>query len=172
LAPEADVSAGPIASQLALTLILPLAIGLIVKAKASPWAQRLRPIMGKTSTIALVVLLASTVLLNLRGLLELGLTAIGAALLLILGSFAIGYLLARPGRGRRTVLALGTAQRGIAAAMLVATQNVRDPDTTVTVVLASVVGMIVLFPLARWLRGRPAKGLTPPAEVDLAGARA
>jgi BASS family bile acid:Na+ symporter len=163
LSPESDVQAGPIARQLAMTLLVPFAIGLVVRAKAPSWAQRLRPIMSKTSTIALIVLFVCTVALNLGEIMRVGFIAIAAALLLILGAFAIGFLLARPGRGRRTVLGLGTAQRNIAAAMLVASQNVPDRDALVMVVLASVVGMVVLFPIAHWLRGRTTRGAAPPA---------
>jgi len=170
LAPGANMHAAPIATELASTLMLPLVLGLIVEAGASRWAQRLRPIMARTSTVALVVLLVTTVALHLPAILALGLRALLAAVLLILGAFAIGYALARPGRGRRTVLALGTAQRGIAAATLVASQSVSDPDALVMVVLASVVGMVVLFPLAHWRRKPAAPGAAP--QEGLAGARA
>jgi predicted Na+-dependent transporter len=106
LAPQAHVRAGPIASELMWTLIAPLVIGLLVKAKRSRAAQRLRPITSKTSTIALIVLFVTTCALHLTTILALGLRPILAALLLIVGSYAIGYALARPGRGRRTVLGL------------------------------------------------------------------
>jgi BASS family bile acid:Na+ symporter len=169
LAPQAEVRAGPIARELILTLMTPLIIGLFVKAKFSRSAQRLRPVMGKTSTIALIVLFVTTIALNLHAILTLGLRAILAVLLLILGAFAIGYLFARRGRGRRTVLGLGTGQRGIAAAMLVASQSIPDPDALLMVVVASVVGMVVLFPLAHWLR-KPSSGAAPPE--NLAATRA
>jgi len=169
LAPEANVSAGPIARQLVLTLLAPFALGLFVRSRSPRWAMRLQPGMGKTSTIALIVLLVSTVALNLREIVSIGWAPIVAALLLILGAFSIGYLLARPGRGRRTVLALGTAQRGIAAATIVASQDVTDSSALVMVVMTSVVGMIVLFPLARWLRDRVPRAAEPPTGADLAG---
>jgi BASS family bile acid:Na+ symporter len=125
--------------------------------------------MSKTSTIALIALFVATFALNLHEILALGLRAILAALLLILGAFAIGYLLARRGRGRRAVLGLGTAQRGVAAAMLVANKSIPDPDALVMVVLASVVGMVVLFPLAHWLR-KPSSGAAPPENIAAARA--
>ena len=52
------------------------------------------------------------------------------------------------------VLALGTAQRNIAAALVVAGQNFTDPRVVVMVVVVAVVGLLVLMPLARWAAGR------------------
>ena len=52
-------------------------------------------------------------------------------------------------------MGLGTAQRNIAAAM-VATQDIGDSDVTVMVVVSSLVGLALLFPLAWALRGKRA----------------
>ncbi len=152
LAEGANVSTGAIAVQLASTLILPAVLGLVLKAKVPRWADRARPIMGIVSTIALVALFVATLALNVSAILALGFLAFVAAVGLLAGAFAAGYLLARPGHGRRTVLGLGTAQRGIAPATLVASQDIADRDALVMVVLTSVLGMIVLFPLAHRLR--------------------
>ncbi len=152
LAPQAHVHAGPIAIELLLTLISPLLVGLLVKAKLPRAAQRLRPVMSKISTIALLGLFAATIALDGHEILAVGLRAVVAALLLILGGFSIGYACARRGRHRRAVLGLGTAQRGVAAAMLVASHSIPDPDALVMVVVASVVSIVVLFPLAHSLR--------------------
>jgi predicted Na+-dependent transporter len=160
LAPAAHVSPGPIATQLAATLMVPLVIGLVVRARSPRWAERLRPLMGTASTVALILLFAATLAIDLPNILALGGLAVIAAVALVLGAFAIGYALARPGRGRRTVLALGTGQRGVSAALLVASRDIRDPDALVMVVLVSVIGMIVLFPLARWRRTRQGQGFS------------
>ena len=47
-------------------------------------------------------------------------------------------------------------QRNIAAAMVVATQDIGDPDVTLMVVVSSLVGLALLFPLAWALRGKRA----------------
>jgi BASS family bile acid:Na+ symporter len=54
------------------------------------------------------------------------------------------------------VLALGTAQRNIAAALVVAGQNFDDPKVLVMVVVVAVVGLLILMPLARMLGTRSA----------------
>jgi predicted Na+-dependent transporter len=145
------------------TLILPLVIGVAVKAFAPRWVARLVPIGGQVSTVAVVVVIASTFGANLNELLKILRTgAVIAGVLLVLGAFAAGYLLSR--RERRAVLGLGTAQRNVAAAMVLASQDFKDPDVLVMVTACTLAGLFVLFPIA-WLLGRqpPHVGL-PTAE--------
>ena len=156
IAPAATVSARAIATPLVLTMLLPLGIGLLVDAWLEPVTDRLLPILNKASSAALVVLVATTVLTNYESLLSVfGTGAILAALLVIASAFAAGYLL---GGGsdpaERGVIALGTAQRNIAAATVVATQSFGNPRTLVMVVVTSIVSMAVLFPIARMMGNR------------------
>lgn len=153
LAPQAAASPGAIAPPLVLTLILPLAIGLLVSERAPRLTRRLQAVARPLSTIALVVLLASTLALNVREFAHiLASRAIVAIVALVAGSFLIGFAMASPRRERRIVLGLGTAQRNIAAATVVAVEDIRDRDTLVLVVLASLIDLFILIPLARWLR--------------------
>ena len=97
------------------------------------------------------MLLATTVLANYKSLLFVfGTGAILAALLVIAGAFAAGHILLAAARIREEErVALGTAQRNIAAATVVATQSFGDPRTLVMVVVTSIVSMVLLFPIAR-----------------------
>jgi BASS family bile acid:Na+ symporter len=52
------------------------------------------------------------------------------------------------------VLALGTAQRNIAAALVVGGKNFDNPNVLVMVVVVAVVGLLILMPLARVLGAR------------------
>ena len=153
LAPSAAVSASAIAPPLVGTLLLPLALGLIIRDRGPRLARALQPSARAISTIALVLLLALTIALNLHHVLAiLASRAIVAVVLLLVGAFAIGFLIASPRRERRVVLGLGTAQRNVAAATVVALEDIKDQDTLVLVVVASIVDLLVLIPLARWLR--------------------
>jgi BASS family bile acid:Na+ symporter len=164
IAPDAEVSAGAIATPLVLTMLLPLVLGLAIDKFLPHLAERLQPIMGPTSNIALVVLFATTLLTNFGRLLDVfGTGAILAALLFIAGAFLLGYLLGMTGRGTREELGLATAQRNIAAATVVATQSIGDPDTLVMVVVTSLITMAILFPVARALRKRVEAQTTPDA---------
>lgn len=167
LAPEAAVSARAIALPLAATLILPLVIGLVITDRAPRWARVFQPIARTISTITLVALLLLTILLNLRAAIDiLASRAVLAMLLLIVGGFAVGYVIASPRPERRVVLGLGTAQRNVAASTVVAIEDINDKDTLVFVVVASAITLLVLLPVARWLRtidaslNVPMEGLT------------
>lgn len=157
LVPEADVVAWAIARPLVLTMLLPLALGLVVRAYARNWAGRLRPVMSQASSIALLVLVACTLLLNVGPILGIfGSGAIIAAVVLVLGAFAAGFALG-PDPESRDELGLATAQRNIAAATVVATQAVGDADVLVMVVVTSMVTLALLFPIASLLRKREAR---------------
>ena len=154
IAADADVSALAIASPLALTNLLPLSLGVVVLALVPSVAARVRPVLGPLSTVALVALLVLTVAAYAGDLIDvIGQRAILAALLLIVGAFVIGYALGSPDH-HKDEIALATAQRNIAAATVVATQVIGDPDTVVTVVVTSTVSMAVLLPLTTQLKKR------------------
>lgn len=167
VAPGATVSAGAIAMPLVLSILLPLAIGLVVKMRAPGWAQRLRPIMARTASYTLVALIGLTVLVNLPGILDVTMRAVLAAALLTAGAFAVGYLLGGPSPDSRDVLGLGTGQRNVAAATVIASQGFDDPDVFIMVVIASLVGLAILFPIAAKLREREARraGLNEAAAI-------
>lgn len=154
IAPEAAVSPVAIAMPLVLTMLLPLAVGLLVDWWNEGLADRLQPLMTRLSSLSLGVLVLATFWLHLPAIVSVfGTGAIFGALIVIAGAFAIGYLLPGPDLRKRKVLGLGTAQRGIAAAMVVATQAFDDPNIAVMVVVTMVVSMALLFPLA-WAMGR------------------
>ncbi|MGQ9427232.1 hypothetical protein ACXYTJ_15795 [Gilvimarinus sp. F26214L] len=152
--PAADVSAIAIARPLLLTMLVPLALGLLLRVYAEAWALRAQALLAMVSTLALVVLIVATVAANLSGILAVFRTsAIVAIVIVIGGAFVIGFLLGGPTVRGREVLGLGTSQRNIAAATVVATQAVGHPNTVTMVVVSSLVGFAILFPVA-WLLSR------------------
>lgn len=151
--PELKVSAMTIATPLILTMLLPLAFGFLFNAYMSQLAARLMPVLGKVSSITLLLLVGITIVVNFKAIVGvLGEGVILALILFIIGSFGIGYLLGGPGMAERDILGLGTAQRNIAAATVVATQGFEDRTTLVVVVLTSLLTLILLFPIAKFLR--------------------
>jgi predicted Na+-dependent transporter len=171
IAPDAAVSATSIAAPLVLTMLLPLGIGLFVDARFESVGDRLHPIMNTASSIALLVLVVTMFLVNFDVILGVfGTGAILGALVFIAGAFAIGYPLGGPDIPKREVMGLGTAQRNIAAAMVVATQSFDDADTVVMVVVTSIMSMAILFPVA-WAFGRRAAKRAEPAAVDRVASR-
>lgn len=154
LVTEATVSAAAIALPLALTMLLPLAVGMLIHARLNKWALRLQSLLIPLSTAALLVVVAATAGANSGAIADLfGEGApILAAFVMIAGGFVIGYGLGGRRRPAREVLGLGTAQRNIAAAMVVATESFHDPRITVMVVVTSLVALALLFPAAFTMR--------------------
>lgn len=154
--PETEVSFTAVAMPLVFSLLLPLLIGLIVHRLAPRFATQVQPRLSELSTIALVVLIGSVVAANLRAILRLDPLGILAALLFVLGAFALGWAFGSRRPGTREVVALGTAQRNIAAATVVATQSFADSTGVLIMIIAtSVLALAVLFPIAFALRRSP-----------------
>ncbi|MBF5042881.1 transporter [Aggregicoccus sp. 17bor-14] len=151
--PEAHEHVGAVARSLALTLLLPLALGIVARWRFGQRVERLLPVLQKVSTLSLLLLLPASLLANLRAIASLrGTGAIPAAALLVAGALLTGYLAGVPTREWRVVLGLGTGQRNVAAAMTVATSGFDTEEPLVMVVVTSLVGFALLFPAAWALR--------------------
>ena len=141
-----------IARSLLLLMLLPLAIGLGVKARFERVAQRVQPPINGVSSVSLAFLIVLMLATNIQNVISLiGTRGILASILFLLVGAGVGWLLGGPGLGTKGVLALGTAQRNIAAALVVSGQNFDDPKVLVMVVAVAVVGFLILMPLARGL---------------------
>ena len=66
---------------------------------------------------------------------------------LVLLFLTIGYFLGGSGSGIKSVMGLGAGQRNISAALVVAGQNF-DMDVVTYLIVISVVGLVILMPLA------------------------
>jgi len=147
-----SVDSAKIARSLFLLMLLPLAAALVVKARFPAAAARTRPILDRISNLSLILFTLLLITVNLNNVLAVfGTRAILAGLLFIIISFGIGWLLGGPEPDARRVLALGTAQRNIAAALVVAAQSFQDPKVVVMVIVVAIVGLLILMPLSRRL---------------------
>jgi bile acid:Na+ symporter, BASS family len=159
LAPGSQISAWAIAAPLVLTMLLPFGAGLLVK-RLAPAAGRILPALGVVTNVSLLTLVVLTFALNLSTVLGVfGTGAIAASLLFIAGAFGIGWVLGGVfGEHLRDEMALGTAQRNFAAALVVATQAFDAPGVLVMAVVVSLLTMAVLFPAAKVLNRRTHRG--------------
>ena len=155
LLPGVAVNPTKIAQSLVLLMLLPLGIGLALKWRYEELAARVKPMLDRISNVSLIMLVLLITAANLDKVLEVfGTRGILAGLLFIAFGFAIGWLLGGPGSDTRRVLALGTSQRNIAAALVVGSQSFSDPRVVVMVIVVAIVGLIVLMPLSRALANR------------------
>jgi bile acid:Na+ symporter, BASS family len=150
-----SVDPGKIARTLVLLMMLPLVIGLGVNAWIPQLAKATRGFFNKISSLSLAILILLLLITNFQNVLSLfGTRGVLASLLFLLAGIGMGWLLGGLDGGIKSVSALGTAQRNIAAAMVVAGQNFDDPKVLVMIVVVAVVGLLTLMPLARVLGNR------------------
>ena len=151
LIPGLSTGPWPILRPLLLTTLLPLAVGMAARARSGRVAARLLPAVGVASNISLALALALLVGLNSGAMLgTIGSGAVAVAVVFVALTLAAGYALAGPAAGTRSVVGLGTGQRNVAAAMVVATQNFADPGVVVMLLVSTLAGLIVLLAAARW----------------------
>jgi BASS family bile acid:Na+ symporter len=150
--PGVSVNPAKIARSLFLLMLLPLAGALAVRARFADVAARTKPVLDRVSNLSLILLVLLITVANVNNVLAVfGTRGILAGLLFIVLGFGIGWLLGGPGMDTRRVLALGTAQRNIAAALVVGSQSFSDPKVVVMVVVVAIVSLLVLMPLSRML---------------------
>jgi BASS family bile acid:Na+ symporter len=146
----------PLLRPLLFTMLLPLAAGMVMKSRFGHWSSQVRPLVVMLSNVSLILTVVLLISLNftaIRGTFGSGAAAVG--LLFVSLSLAIGYALGGPAPTTRTVLALGTGQRNIAAALLIATQNFPDePRVVVMLLVTTLAGLIPLIFAARWFARR------------------
>lgn len=149
-----SVDAAKIARSLVLLMVLPLGVGLAVKARLEAVAARAKPVFDRVSSLSLLLLIALMTVTNFDKVLDVfGTRGILGGLLFIALGFGVGHLLGGPGVETRRVLALGTAQRNIAAALVVSGQF-SDPKVMVMVIVVAMVSLLLLMPLSRQLSRR------------------
>ena len=140
---------------LVLLILLPLAVGMVVKARAAPFAARLAPVLGRISLITLSTTVVLIISLNFQSLLAVyGTGAIYAGILFSALSALTGWLVGGRLAARRTAMSLGTGFRCFPAALIVSVQNFTDPDVTIMVIVTTLTALLVLLPAAWWMAKR------------------
>ncbi len=114
-------------------MLIPLIITMALHAAAPTSAERVRPVISRISDLSIIMVLIIysfalfTTDFAVKASAILGLWGIVVAVLFILGSFGIGYLMGGSDRRNSEVLAFGTGFRNISAALVVVTANFKDP---------------------------------------------
>jgi predicted Na+-dependent transporter len=150
-----QVNPWDIAQSLIVLMLVPLAIGLLMKSHTPDSAAHWQPVMNKISGLAILVLLVVGLGLNASNILSLiGSNGLLALLIFIVGCLLIGMLLGGGDPEVRSVMGLGTAQRNISAAIVVAAQNFTEGDTLSFILVASILLLLVLLPSAKRMGAR------------------
>lgn len=153
----ASISAWSVARSLIVLMLVPLALALSVRAHWPDTAAEYQPLLAKASTVSVIVLVVVGLGLNVDNVADLvGTRGLLALVLFVVGSLAVGLVAGGRQPSSRSVVALGTAQRNLSAALVVATQNYAGTETLTYVLVGSVVVLLILLPTARLIGGRSA----------------
>ena len=152
LLPGVTVNSGKIAGWLFLLTLLPLAVGLVLRAQYAEVAARVKPVLDWVCNVSLVPMVLLLAAGNIDKILHVfGTRGILAGFLLIALGFGIGWTIGGPSVDTRRTLALGTGQRNIAAALVVASESFSDPSVVIMVIVVTIVGLLTLMPLCHVL---------------------
>lgn len=135
-----SVSAWDIARPLVLLMLLPLVIALAVRARY-PDSEPAAPRFNQISSTGLVLGIGAGIIVALPSIWDqIGTGLILATLVLVIALLLAGYVLGGSTRADRVVTSLGTAQRNLSAALLIAgTSFVDTPTVLVSVLVAALV---------------------------------
>ena len=167
LLPGVEVNAWDIAKSLIMTMLLPIVLGLLFRWHSPEGAGQWAPLLNKVSGVALLAMLVTALGLNVSNIISLiGSNGFLALILFAVGSLLIGMVLGGRDPAVRSVLGLGTAQRNVAAAILVTTLNFSGTMTLPFVLVASIIMPLILIPTAKRLGERVATAAPPPVALE------
>ncbi len=164
--PTLRLALGPVLGQNAVTILLPIGLGMLLRARRPGLAGRLGAGLRRAALpllllmIAVFVLRQRSVLLASAGSLSL------ATLLLILATMGLGALLGRLGRlgppaGRAILIEVGMQNAAQAIAIAASPLLLADFAFAVPAVVYAVTMNVVLLGYLAWVRGRPLAAAVP-----------
>ena len=151
LLPGLSVSPMPIARTLVLTVLLPLVLGLLLKARWPALAGRLRPALTRLGNIsAALSCFILLPLVYLDALMDVALNGGGLLVLLLYLPLAVGagWWLGGPDADQRRLLALCCGQGSMGAAFVIAAHNFNNPHVIAMLLLILWASLALLIPLA------------------------
>jgi len=144
------VDAVEIAKPLVVLSIVPLLIGLGLRARVARLAERWAPRLDRLASILIYAAVALFAVVHYADIAaSLGSHAILAAVILVSTAVVYGYLLGGPNQLHRGDLAVNTAWRGVSAGMAVGIRNFPTEHNVFTMAIILVlVSAAILMPLA------------------------
>jgi BASS family bile acid:Na+ symporter len=138
-----------IAKSLIITMLIPLILGLGIRAFFEKTALLIQPLFAKLTNLAMLLVIVTLVILNTNHLILMIGYPLLAIFVFLIVSMLIGYFSVGKDKSIKVVSALGTGQRNISAALLVATQNFDNPEITIMLVAVSIFGLFIMMPYAK-----------------------
>jgi BASS family bile acid:Na+ symporter len=145
--PGVEVSAWKIAKPLIFLMLLPLGIALLVRSRYEPFAEHAAKLLTTVTTLSLIVLLFLFFAVYWNDIAStFGTGAIGFSIFFVIFALVAGYFAGGRDKSSKRVLGISTAQRNIAAGILIAGVNFADrPMVGVTILIVSLASLVLLM---------------------------
>jgi BASS family bile acid:Na+ symporter len=156
-----ELTAADVAQVMAKAFLLPLALGMLLRAVAPTLSERCADRAGALAGVVLTLAGLTLLVTHWQVFSEVRWQGMVALVVLLLLAVAIGHVLGGPHPDDRTALAIACATRHIGVAVIVATAF-RGPRTMVLLAAYVVASAVVSLPYLQW-RHRPARGDEPVA---------
>jgi BASS family bile acid:Na+ symporter len=151
LIPGLKTSPWNIARPLLLFIVLPLIVGMVIRAFARKPAEIASLGLAKLGSLCLLLLCLMLVFQNARKIFGMaGTGAVAATILHMALLFGAGWLLGCLKSEARGVLSLGAGARNFGAA-LASAADLHDPSAAVMITVSAIVALLGLFPVAGWM---------------------
>jgi bile acid:Na+ symporter, BASS family len=154
---DVGIPIGTIALVIAVSVLLPLAVGLIIGHVAPAVSARLAKPISMAGTLLLLLCLVPVFITAWPAIeLLVGNGTIAAFAAFVVVGLAVGHLLGGPHPADRTVLALCTATRHPGIAIAIAAANFPESPVTPAVLLYLLVAIVLSIPYVAWSKRRAA----------------
>jgi bile acid:Na+ symporter, BASS family len=150
-----EISAAAIARLALISVLVPLAAGMIVRAVAPAIAERIVGVVSRVAKVLLLVAAVAVIAAVWRSVWNAtGGGGVLAIVVFVAAGLAVGHLLGRPKREESVVLGLSTACRHPAIAFAIASANYPDQRFGGAIILYLLVSALVGIPYVKWNRER------------------
>jgi BASS family bile acid:Na+ symporter len=148
-----DISSLKIARTVGLTVLLPLAAGLVLRQLAPALADRIAKPIGVVASVLLIAGVVVVLIQQGPGMWTLvGNRSLLAMAVFVAAALAVGHVLGGPVEGDRAALALSTASRHPGVPIAIATANFPNQTLVIPAVLMfAIVGAVVAAPYLKWI---------------------
>lgn len=151
---------------LLLTILIPLIIGMVVRARRPELADRLKTPATRLSVVLNLLMVVSITVVQFHLLASIGVSGFAVMVLLAIANLVVGWLMGGPGSNSRTTMAFTTAARNTGTGLVIATASFPGTAALAAALAFALVQTVAVALLAlgwrRWL---------PPAS-EVPGARA
>jgi BASS family bile acid:Na+ symporter len=150
---EASISPGPVLRLILVSLIIPLAVGMLIRHLAPAAGRRAAPGVTMVANIVLLLSVLPIVVDELPALLHLiGNGTVVAMAVVVLGALLAGHLSGGPEPQDRAVLAIACTTRHPGVALLIAHANFSGTGVKAAILLFLIVGVVVSLPYQVWYK--------------------